>query len=294
MEFARPSAREERALESAARRAAAGAAPERDAPGRSACSNGFAEHVSLSVQRGLLGTDVILRNEKDPSRRVQVFHSKAPNVLVGDVFFAADGHPLPRNANAVELEETLNPHDAGGDLPKMVHLSLWRATPEAFLGIGVEVAAAARSASSLGVRWKPLRLKRKDVDAYPQAALLDALYAAAECRDANGAVAVGDVLIGVNHAPLPEGLAPDAFRAWVDARRAAAGGGPPTLNLVRVTNPALRKIVLLRGGAVGGGACGGCGEDGGGLCLGGAPAAAGPEALYQVARAAPRARAPGR
>ena len=79
-----------------------------EAVARSVSSNNFAEHVSVSIQRAMLGKDIILRNEKDNARRVQVIHcsESAGNVSVGDVFFAVDGHPLPLRTNAVELEDT--------------------------------------------------------------------------------------------------------------------------------------------------------------------------------------------
>ena len=319
-----------------------------EAVARSASSNNFAEHVSVSIQRAMLGKDIILRNEKDNARRVQVIHcsESAGNVSVGDVFFAVDGHPLPLRTNAVELEDTrgsrrprppvlastvlfffradrlevvvrasfrLNPQPSDGrELPKMVHLSLWRTTPEAFLGIGTEVAIVCKSAKTLGVKWKQIRLKTKDVDMYPQAALINTLYTACDVVDATSpsTVAIGDILVGVNHTPLPESLGLDDFHRFVRDHKGALGGGPPTLNLIRVTNPAVRKIVMcgapasvppraharretgrlppprFRSGLGVAAQCGGCNDLSAPGCLGQPRATTGPDALFQ-ARPAP-------
>ena len=83
--------------------------------------------------------------------RVLVVRSAAPDIQVGDVIHCADGHELPLRANASELEGTLHQTAPCDGVGREVVLGLWRAAPEAFLGIGTEVAVRAKSASSLGV-----------------------------------------------------------------------------------------------------------------------------------------------
>ena len=138
---------------------------------------------------------------------------------------------------------------------------------------------------------------------YPQVALLHGCYAALEVRRPLSGVVVSDILVGINHVPVPSALSGnrsasfrmrlfpcdssfllgDAFHAFVDARKRATGG-PPTLNLIRVTNPAVRKIVQFRSGAAAVASCA-CQPALGG-CWGtpGADSPSNPEAFYSVPR----------
>ena len=190
--------------------------------------NGLASLRRARLAPGVFGAAVALRNEPRAARRIEVAAvraaARAPGVAAGDVLVAINGKPLPRGASAEELQDLVrsNPKYALAAVDAL----LWRARAR-----GRRRRARRRRA------LRPLRRGRgrRDVGARracPGRAALDGAFAAAAVggRAARLHVRPGDVLVGLNHEPVPRR---HAAAALLQRFSSAAARGALTLNLWR-------------------------------------------------------------
>ena len=176
---------------------------------------------------GVFGAAVALRNEPRAARRIEVAAvraaARAPGVAAGDVLVAINGKPLPRGASAEELQDLVrsNPKYALAAVDAL----LWRARAAAGGGApaGGELCVHC-GAGAAGVTWARV--------AFPGRAALDGAFAAAAVggRAARLHVRPGDVLVGLNHEPVPRR---HAAAALLQRFSSAAARGALTLNLWR-------------------------------------------------------------
>ena len=228
--------------------------------------NALVALYQVQLEPGVFGTGILLRNEPSASRRIQVAAvsraARVPGVVVGDVLVAINGKPLPRGASATELQELVrsNPRYA----LTAVDALLWHekkdiavlkeeeGVPEeknteeddSFFGDDEEKGVAGSELTlncgngALGVEWARM-VETKAVSA-PH---VDGLFAAVGIRGQalNLAVKPGDLLVGINHEPLPKDL-PSA--TLLQRFSSAAARGPPTLNLWRCYDPIVLDSIL--------------------------------------------------
>ena len=200
--------------------------------GGAAASAVVAENGLPSLRRarlapGVFGAAVALRNEPRAARRIEVAAvraaARAPGVAAGDVLVAINGKPLPRGASAEELQDLVrsNPKYALAAVDAL----LWRARAAAGGGApaGGELCVHC-GAGAAGVTWARV--------AFPGRAALDGAFAAAAVggRAARLHVRPGDVLVGLNHEPVPRR---HAAAALLQRFSSAAARGALTLNLWR-------------------------------------------------------------
>ena len=212
--------------------AARAAAVARGGGGGAAASAVVAENGLASLRRarlapGVFGAAVALRNEPRAARRIEVAAvraaARAPGVAAGDVLVAINGKPLPRGASAEELQDLVrsNPKYALAAVDAL----LWRARAAAGGGApaGGELCVHC-GAGAAGVMWARV--------AFPGRAALDGAFAAAAVggRAARLHVRPGDVLVGLNHEPVPRR---HAAAALLQRFSSAAARGALTLNLWR-------------------------------------------------------------
>jgi len=212
--------------------AARAAAVARGGGGAAAASAVVAENGLASLRRarlapGVFGAAVALRNEPRAARRIEVAAvraaARAPGVAAGDVLVAINGKPLPRGASAEELQDLVrsNPKYALAAVDAL----LWRARAAAGGGApaGGELCVHC-GAGAAGVTWARV--------AFPGRAALDGAFAAAAVggRAARLHVRPGDVLVGLNHEPVPRR---HAAAALLQRFSSAAARGALTLNLWR-------------------------------------------------------------
>ena len=212
--------------------AARAAAVARGGGGGAAASAVVAENGLASLRRarlapGVFGAAVALRNEPRAARRIEVAAvraaARAPGVAAGDVLVAINGKPLPRGASAEELQDLVrsNPKYALAAVDAL----LWRARAAAGGGApaGGELCVHC-GAGAAGVTWARV--------AFPGRAALDGAFAAAAVgsRAARLHVRPGDVLVGLNHEPVPRR---HAAAALLQRFSSAAARGALTLNLWR-------------------------------------------------------------
>ena len=212
--------------------AARAAAVPRGGGGGAAAAAVVAENGLASLRRarlapGVFGAAVALRNEPRAARRIEVAAvraaARAPGVAAGDVLVAINGKPLPRGASAEELQDLVrsNPKYALAAVDAL----LWRARAAAGGGApaGGELCVHC-GAGAAGVTWARV--------AFPGRAALDGAFAAAAVggRAARLHVRPGDVLVGLNHEPVPRR---HAAAALLQRFSSAAARGALTLNLWR-------------------------------------------------------------
>ena len=212
--------------------AARAAAVARGGGGGAAAAAVVAENGLASLRRarlapGVFGAAVALRNEPRAARRIEVAAvraaARAPGVAAGDVLVAINGKPLPRGASAEELQDLVrsNPKYALAAVDAL----LWRARAAAGGGApaGGELCVHC-GAGAAGVTWARV--------AFPGRAALDGAFAAAAVggRAARLHVRPGDVLVGLNHEPVPRR---HAAAALLQRFSSAAARGALTLNLWR-------------------------------------------------------------
>lgn len=91
---------------------------------------------------------------------------------------------------------------------------------------------------ALGVEWARLSAPRGGGGDH-----IDGLFAAVAIRGQAAALAVkpGDLLVGINHDPMPRGL---ASATLLQRFSSAAARGPPTLNLWRCYDPDVLDSIL--------------------------------------------------
>jgi hypothetical protein len=189
--------------------------------------NGLASLRRARLAPGVFGAAVALRNEPRAARRIEVAAvraaARAPGVAAGDVLVAINGKPLPRGASAEELQDLVrsNPKYALAAVDAL----LWRARAAAGGGApaGGELCVHC-GAGAAGVTWARV--------AFPGRAALDGAFAAAAVggRAARLHVRPGDVLVGLNHEPVPRR---HAAAALLQRFSSAAARGALTLNLWR-------------------------------------------------------------
>ena len=189
--------------------------------------NGLASLRRARLAPGVFGAAVALRNEARAARRIEVAAvraaARAPGVAAGDVLVAINGKPLPRGASAEELQDLVrsNPKYALAAVDAL----LWRARAAAGGGApaGGELCVHC-GAGAAGVTWARV--------AFPGRAALDGAFAAAAVggRAARLHVRPGDVLVGLNHEPVPRR---HAAAALLQRFSSAAARGALTLNLWR-------------------------------------------------------------
>ena len=211
----------------AAARAAAFARNGGGAAAAVVAENGLASLRRARLAPGVFGAAVALRNEPRAARRIEVAAvraaARAPGVAAGDVLVAINGKPLPRGASAEELQDLVrsNPKYALAAVDAL----LWRARAAAGGGapVGGELCVHC-GAGAAGVTWARV--------AFPGRAALDGAFAAAAVggRAARLHVRPGDVLVGLNHEPVPRR---HAAAALLQRFSSAAARGALTLNLWR-------------------------------------------------------------
>ena len=211
----------------AAARAAAVARGGGGAAAAVVAENGLASLRRARLAPGVFGAAVALRNEPRAARRIEVAAvraaARAPGVAAGDVLVAINGKPLPRGASAEELQDLVrsNPKYALAAVDAL----LWRARAAAGGGApaGGELCVHC-GAGAAGVTWARV--------ASPGRAALDGAFAAAAVggRAARLHVRPGDVLVGLNHEPVPRR---HAAAALLQRFSSAAARGALTLNLWR-------------------------------------------------------------
>jgi hypothetical protein len=211
----------------AAARAAAVARGGGGAAAAVVAENGLASLRRARLAPGVFGAAVALRNEPRAARRIEVAAvraaARAPGVAAGDVLVAINGKPLPRGASAEELQDLVrsNPKYALAAVDAL----LWRARAAAGGGApaGGELCVHC-GAGAAGVTWARV--------AFPGRAALDGAFAAAAVggRAARLHVRPGDVLVGLNHEPVPRR---HAAAALLQRFSSAAARGALTLNLWR-------------------------------------------------------------
>ena len=211
----------------AAARAAAAARGGGGAAAAVVAENGLASLRRARLAPGVFGAAVALRNEPRAARRIEVAAvraaARAPGVAAGDVLVAINGKPLPRGASADELQDLVrsNPKYALAAVDAL----LWRARAAAGGGApaGGELCVHC-GAGAAGVTWARV--------AFPGRAALDGAFAAAAVggRAARLHVRPGDVLVGLNHEPVPRR---HAAAALLQRFSSAAARGALTLNLWR-------------------------------------------------------------
>ncbi len=189
--------------------------------------NGLASLRRARLAPGVFGAAVALRNEPRAARRIEVAAvraaARAPGVAAGDVLVAINGKTLPRGASAEELQDLVrsNPKYALAAVDAL----LWRARAAAGGGApaGGELCVHC-GAGAAGVTWARV--------AFPGRAALDGAFAAAAVggRAARLHVRPGDVLVGLNHEPVPRR---HAAAALLQRFSSAAARGALTLNLWR-------------------------------------------------------------
>jgi len=189
--------------------------------------NGLASLRRARLAPGVFGATIALRNEPRAARRIEVAAvraaARAPGVAAGDVLVAINGKPLPRGASAEELQDLVrsNPKYALAAVDAL----LWRARAAAGGGApaGGELCVHC-GAGAAGVTWARV--------AFPGRAALDGAFAAAAVggRAARLHVRPGDVLVGLNHEPVPRR---HAAAALLQRFSSAAARGALTLNLWR-------------------------------------------------------------
>ena len=189
--------------------------------------NGLASLRRARLAPGVFGAAVALRNEPRAARRIEVAAvraaARAPGVAAGDVLVAINGKPLPRGASAEELQDLVrsNPKYALAAVDAL----LWRARAAAGGGApaGGELCVHC-GAGAAGVTWARV--------AFPGRAALDGAFAAAAVggRAARLHVRPGDILVGLNHEPVPRR---HAAAALLQRFSSAAARGALTLNLWR-------------------------------------------------------------
>ena len=189
--------------------------------------NGLASLRRARLAPGVFGATIALRNEPRAARRIEVAAvraaARAPGVAAGDVLVAINGKPLPRGASAEELQDLVrsNPKYALAAVDAL----LWRARAAAGGGApaGGELCVHC-GAGAAGVTWARV--------AFPGRAALDGVFAAAAVggRAARLHVRPGDVLVGLNHEPVPRR---HAAAALLQRFSSAAARGALTLNLWR-------------------------------------------------------------
>lgn len=203
-------------------------------------ANSLARLYQVQLEPGVFGTGILLRNESCASRRIEVAailrHANLPGVVPGDVLVAINGKPLPRGASATELQELVrsNPRYA----LTAVDALLWRKRP-----VGDDASGGAELTincgnGALGIEWARLASQRS-----APAEHVDGLFAAVTIRGQASALAVkpGDVLVGINHDPMPNGL---ASATLLQRFSSAAARGPPTLNLWRCYDATVLDSIL--------------------------------------------------
>jgi len=228
------------AAEARARRATAEAAAEATPRVNVVAANSLARLYQVQLEPGVFGTGILLRNESCASRRIEVAailrHANLPGVVPGDVLVAINGKPLPRGASATELQELVrsNPRYA----LTAVDALLWRKRP-----VGDDASGGAELTincgnGALGIEWARLASQRS-----APAEHVDGLFAAVTIRGQASALAVkpGDVLVGINHDPMPNGL---ASATLLQRFSSAAARGPPTLNLWRCYDATVLDSIL--------------------------------------------------
>ena len=210
----------------AAARAAAVARGGGGAASAVVAENGLASLRRARLAPGVFGAAVALRNEPRAARRIEVAAvraaARAPGVAAGDVLVAINGKPLPRGASAEELQDLVrsNPKYALAAVDAL----LWRARAAAGGAPAGGELCVHCGAGAAGVTWARV--------AFPGRAALDGAFAAAAVggRAARLHVRPGDVLVGLNHEPVPRR---HAAAALLQRFSSAAARGALTLNLWR-------------------------------------------------------------
>ena len=207
--------------------------------------NGLASLRRARLAPGVFGAAVALRNEPRAARRIEVAAvraaARAPGVAAGDVLVAINGKPLPRGASAEELQDLVrsNPKYALAAVDAL----LWRARGARARGRRRRAHRrhaidATLSPSRVLTHWLISTRRRgrgrRDVGARRVPRARGAPTARSRrrpsaARAARLHVRPGDVLVGLNHEPVPRRHAAAALLQRLVRGRARA----LTLNLWR-------------------------------------------------------------
>ncbi|KAJ1460275.1 hypothetical protein M885DRAFT_612900 [Pelagophyceae sp. CCMP2097] len=212
-------------------------------------SNALVKLYKVQLEPGVFGIEVLLRNESCASRRIEVAAIASgvqlPGIAAGDVLVASrvaiNGKPLPRGAAASELQELVrsNPRYA----LTAVDALLWHKRAVGDGDSGDELTIHCGN-GALGVEWARL-VSKPDAPAQSRAPHIDGTFAAVSINGQAKQLNVkrGDVLVGINHDPIPRHL-PAA--TLLQKFSAAAARGPPTLNLWRCYDADVYDSILAQ------------------------------------------------
>lgn len=196
--------------------------------------NAFASCYKTTFPAGSISRSVRLGNEAASSRRIVIGESSLPGVERGDVLVAINGHSVPRNAAGPELEQLMSSREQYDGAP--VPATLWRPHhPESFTEVAVFCGQR-----RIGVEWGRIK---------PQAEMplpaIGGMFAAVDVRSQSGRAAIefGDLLVGVNHKPVPADVSNDEIRLLLTKEQKH---DPPVFNLVRCAGDDEVKAWVLR------------------------------------------------
>ena len=208
--------------------------PSREERVRELEENDFSKLYEVREDGGIFGSDVELSNDRTDIKRVVVKRSGVASVRAGDVLIAVAGRFVPANTAAREVRRIIEQKD-------FVTLRFWRVGPPRIDDVdiaGKEYALHCTRRKILATRWGRIQLRLGSLE-------LVRYFVAFQRNDDlddENTVRRGDILVGIDHEPLPILITSSDLQSRLN--RLGTAVKPLTLNVFRVTDDIVRKRIL--------------------------------------------------